>query len=534
MRRIQRTGLIAIILLSAHQLFALDIIPYPLRVETKSGSFNLNHSSGILYTGNCQKEGAFLKAVLEKENHGSLPVEPFSSSQFENPIICTVNAKQYEGMGSEGYDLTVSPDKIQINAANPAGIFYAVQTLRQLVTASNFIPCCHIYDKPRFAWRSFMLDEARYFKGEQVVKQLLDQMALLKMNVFHWHLTDDQGWRIEIKKYPKLTTIGSKRDSTQQGVWPSGWNSSVYDGVPHEGFYTQAQIKEIVQYASERHITVVPEIEMPGHASAAIAAYPNLGAENKPIKVPVKFGVQYNVFNVADQKVQKFIQEVLDEVMNLFPSNVIHIGGDEVRYDQWKNSPQVQAYLKQQGLNSPADLQVSFTNNISHLLESKHRRMMGWNEILGGKIHDYNDNQDAVAQQKLSRSAIVQFWVGDTSLITTAAEAGYDIVNSNNEYTYLDYDDKSITLEKAYSFEPVPAALPARDTAKILGLGCQMWGEWIPTVDRMNERIYPRLAAYAETGWTSRSNKDYKRWLSRLPALEAQWSKAGIHFTAAK
>ncbi|HVU55128.1 MAG TPA: beta-N-acetylhexosaminidase [Puia sp.] len=532
MRRIQHIGLMAISLFFAQRLFALDIIPYPLRVESKSGSFNLGRSSGILYAGNCQKEAEFLKAILEKENHGSLPVKAFSASAFENPIICTIDATLNGSLGNEGYDLTVSTDKIQIRAANPAGVFYAIQTIRQLITGSNIVPCCHIFDKPRFAWRSFMLDEGRYFKGEQVVKQLLDQMALLKMNVFHWHLTDDQGWRIEIKKYPLLTKVGSRRDSTQQGVWPSGWKSDVYDGVPHQGYYTQQQIKDIVKYAAERHITIIPEIEMPGHASAAIAAYPYLGAENKSIKVPVKFGVQYNVFNVADPKVQKFIENVLDEVLDLFPSKVIHIGGDEVRYDQWKNSPAVMDYIKQQGLSSPADLQVSFTNNISQLLESKHRRMMGWNEILGGKIHDYN--QDGGAQQKLSRSAIIQFWVGDTSLIRTAAASGYDIVNSFNEFTYLDYDEKSISVEKAYSFEPVPAGLPAQDTAKILGLGCQMWGEWIPTVDRMNERVYPRLAAYAEVGWTSKGNKDYGRFIGRLPAMEDYWKSQGIHFTAVK
>jgi len=527
MRRIQRIGLVAISILCAQRLFALDIIPYPLQVEEKTGVFDLGHSSGILYSANCRTEAEFLHDILEKEYHLSVPVKAPAAA---GSIVCTVNATLVGRLGKEGYDLTVSPNKVQVRAADPAGVFYAIQTLRQLITDGRAIPCCHIFDKPRFAWRSFMLDEGRYFKGEKVVKQLLDQMALLKMNVFHWHLTDDQGWRIEIKKYPLLTTIGSKRDSTQTGAW----GSTVYDGVRHEGYYTQQQIKNIVRYAAERHITVVPEIEMPGHASAAIASYPYLGVENKPIKVPVKFGVQYNVFNVADSRVETFIQDVLDEVLALFPSKVIHIGGDEVRYDQWKSSPQVQAYLKQHGLNSPADLQVSFTNNISHLLENKHRRMMGWNEILGGKIHDYNDNQDAVARQKLSKSAIVQFWAGDTSLITTAAEAGYDIVNSFNEYTYLDYDYKSISLEKAYSFEPIPASLPARDTARILGLGCQMWGEWIPTVDRMNAQIYPRLAAYAEVGWTSRRNKDYNRWLAGLPALEGRWNSEGIHFTAIK
>lgn len=530
MRIVQRISLAALFFFFAQRLFALDIIPYPLQVETKQGAFNLGKSSGILYSGNCQKEAEFFKAVLEKESHGSLPVKAFSSSAWDNPIVFTIDAKMAGSVGTEGYDIMVKPDNIQVRAADAAGIFYAIQTLRQMVTATNFIPACHIFDKPRFGWRSFMLDEGRYFKGEQVVKQLLDQMALLKMNVFHWHLTDDQGWRIEIKKYPLLTRVGGKRDSTQTGEWPSGWNSTTYDVTPHQGFYTQQQIKDIVRYAADRHITVVPEIEMPGHASAAIAAYPYLGAENKPIKVPVKFGVQYNVFNVADPKVEQFIENVLDEVLDLFPSKVIHIGGDEVRYDQWKNSPMVQAYLQQHGLSSPADLQVSFTNNISHVLEAKHRRMMGWNEILGGKTHDFN--QDAVAQQKLSQSAIIQFWVGDTSMISTAAAAGYDIVNSFNEYTYLDYDHKSISLEKAYSFDPVPVGLPYRDTVKILGLGCQMWGEWIPTVEKMNARIYPRIAAFAETGWTSRANKDYQKFTARLRAMEARWTGLGIHFTA--
>jgi hexosaminidase len=273
---------------------------------------------------------------------------------------------------------------------------------------------------------------------------------------------------------------------------------------------------------------------MPGHASAAIAAYPFLGAEGKQIRVPAKFGVQYDIYNVADPRVLTFIHDVLDEVMALFPSKVVHIGGDEVKYDQWKNSPQVTAYMQQQGLASPADLQVSFTNGISNYLEAHHRRMMGWNEILGGKVHDYNDNQDAVASKKLSHGAIIQFWTGDTSLITKAAAAGYDIVNSLSDYTYLDYDDKAISLEKAYSFEPVPAGLPQRDTAKILGPGCQMWGEWIPTVDRMNERIYPRLAAYAEVGWTSRLNKDFRRFTAGLPFLENRWAAEGIHWSVNK
>ncbi|MBN9385626.1 MAG: beta-N-acetylhexosaminidase [Chitinophagaceae bacterium] len=534
MRRLQHIGLLALSIICTQYVLALDIIPYPLQVETRSGTFAITSSTTILYAVNCRQEADFLLDVLKKEHHLQIAARPYKAPIAAGSIVFTVDASSGTRLGKEGYDLTVDGNKVQIRAATPTGVFYAIQTLRQLIAGGSSIPCCHIFDKPRFAWRSFMLDEGRYFKGEKVVKQLLDEMALLKLNTFHWHLTDDHGWRIEIKKYPQLTTIGSKRDSSQTGVWPSGWNSTTYDGVPHEGYYTQEQIKDIIRYAAERHITIVPEIEMPGHASAAIAAYPFLGATGKQIRVPVKFGVQYDIYNVADPKVLTFVHDVLQEVMDLFPSRVIHIGGDEVRYDQWKNSPQVMAYLQKQGLASPADLQVSFTNGISNFLAAHHRRMMGWNEILGGKVHEYNDNQDAVAKEKLSHEAIIQFWKGDTNLIIKAAAAGYDIVNSLSDDTYLDYDEKAISLEKAYSFEPVPASLPQHDAARILGLGCQMWGEWIPTVESMDLHVYPRLAAYAEVGWTSRQNKDFRRFTTGLPLLEARWTDKGIHWTAAK
>jgi hexosaminidase len=536
MRLSQYIGQLALSLISIGHLSAQHIIPYPLKVETKPGNFTLTPSATILYAATCKQEASLLHEVLATEHHLQVPAALYKTPAAAGAITLTLDASLTSSLGKEGYDLTVEQDGIKARAATSTGIFYAIQTLRQLITsgptsasssASASIPACHISDKPRFAWRSFMLDEGRYFKGEAVVKQLLDEMAYLKMNIFHWHLTDDHGWRIEIKKYPLLTTIGSKRDSSQMGVWPSGWSSTVYDGVPHQGSYTQQQIKDILRYAAERHITVVPEIEMPGHASAAIAAYPFLGAAGKQIKVPTKFGVQDDIYNVSDPKVLTFIHDVLGEVMALFPSQVIHIGGDEVRYGQWKNSPQVMAYIRQQGLASPADLQISFTNGISNFLEERHRRMMGWNEILGDKVHEFNDNRDTAASQKLSRQAIIQFWKGDISLITKAAAAGYDIVNSYSDYTYLDYDAKGISLEKAYTFDPVPAGLPQRDTARILGLGCQMWGEWIPTVERMNERIYPRLAAYAEVGWTSRLNKDLQRFTATLPALEARWTSKG-------
>jgi len=517
MRTLQRIGFLAMAILCTQYVLALDIIPYPLRVEMRPGSFALSRST-ILYAANCRQEAEFFLDVLKKEHRLEIAARPYKVPPGAGAIVLSVDATLAGRLGKEGYDLTAGQDKIQVRAATPTGIFYAIQTLRQLITAGGTIPGCHIFDKPRFAWRSFMLDEGRYFKGEKVVRQLLDEMALLKMNIFHWHLTDDHGWRIEIKKYPLLTTIGSKRDSSQVGVWPTGWGSTTYDGVPHEGFYTQEQIKNIIRYAAERHITIVPEIEMPGHASAAIAAYPFLGAEGRQIRVPVKFGVQYNIYNVANPKVLTFVHDVLQEVMGLFPSRVIHIGGDECKYDQWKNSPQVMDYMRQQRLGSPADLQISFTNGLSNFLAAHRRRMMGWNEILG---------------EKLNHDAIIHFWIGDTTLIIKAAAAGYDIVNSLSDNTYLDYDDKAISLEKAYSFEPVPASLPQRDTARILGLGCQMWGEWIPTVESMEQHVYPRLAAYAEVGWTNRSNKDFHRFMAGMPALEARWTEEGIHWSTA-
>jgi hexosaminidase len=350
-------------------------------------------------------------------------------------------------------------------------------------------------------------------------------MALLKMNVFHWHLTDDQGWRIEIKKYPKLTEVGSKRKMSETGTWLSG----VFDSIPHAGYYTQEQIKDIIQYAADRHIRIVPEIEMPGHASAAIASYPWLGAENKKIEVPTSFGIKADVFNVADPRVKNFLHDVLDEVMAIFPSRVIHIGGDEVKYDQWKASAQVNAYMKKNHIATPADLQIDFTNGIASYLEKHHRRMMGWNEILGGH-HQNNDSADSHANSKLSKTAIIDFWTGDPKIVSAAARKGYDVVNAYWLYTYLDYDYKTTSLEKAYSFNAIPDSLPGKYRNKILGINTQMWGEWIPTVKRMNYLLYPRIAAMAETGWTDPAKKNYHRFFDALlnGYLKNHWENEGI------
>ena len=434
--------------------------------------------------------------------------------------------KENKDLPEEAYILTVTSNQITAEASSAAGCFYAIQTFRQLMkltgSGSYTIANCMINDQPAFSWRAYLLDEARYFKGKNAVKEILDEMALLKMNIFQWHLTDDAGWRVEIKKYPLLTEIGAWRDSTQLG----NWQSKKYDSNPHGGFYSQSDIRELVAYATERHITIVPEIEMPGHMSAAIAAYPWLGASGKSITVPVNFGVKYDVLNVAEEKVYGFIEDVLKEIMDLFPGKLIHIGGDEVRHDQWKTNAAINAIMEKESFENYSDMHVYFVNRISKYIEKNGRRMMGWNDILGKNLHEWSN--EANTTQSLAKNTIIHFWKGDSTLLNDAIEQGYEIVNSYHEFTYLDYDYKSIPLEKSYSFAPVPADLSNGKTANILGLGCQMWGEWIPTVSGMYRKTFPRIAAYAEVGWTDVVNKDYGRFLSSLENLKRHWDRKGI------
>ncbi len=507
----------------------ITIIPKPNSVEIQNGIFNLSATSRIYYDKGCKNEANYLKQLLEKEHTLNLQIAEKKSGQIPTGgIHLNTSVIDADTMTHEEYRLKVDPKNIVLTGSTPTGIFYAIQSLRQIIKDQGnkqlSIQCLTINDRPRFGWRAFMLDEGRYFKGAEVVKDLLDEMALLKMNTFHWHLTDDGGWRIEIKKYPKLTEIGSKRRMSELGTWLS----NVFDSVPHSGFYTQAQVKEIIKYAADRHITIIPEIEMPGHASAAIASYAWLGAEKKQIEVPISFGIKPDVFNVADPKVKSFLHDVLDEVMKLFPSKIVHIGGDEVKYDQWKASAEVQAYMKANSIKTPADLQIEFTNSISNYLQQHEHRMIGWNDILGG-LHGNNDSTDASAKGKLSESTIIQFWTGNPEIVTQAALKGHDVVNSYWDYTYLDYDYKATPLSKAYNFNPVPASLPKESHNKIIGIGTQMWGEWIPTVKRMNYLIYPRIAAMAETGWTSNEQKNFETFKSALNNyLIPHWNKKGI------
>ena len=500
-----------------------QIIPQPQQIDYSPGFFKIKNNPVISYTDELNNEALLLQEYLLTDYKINASVKQGNSGNIkiilDNPILSDK---------PEGYQLTVSKKNIEIKAGTSAGIANGIQTLRQLIKKRDNVFAVQratITDYPAFSWRAFMLDEARHFKGKEVVLSILDEMARLKMNTFHWHLTNDQGWRIEIKKYPRLTEIGAFRDSTEMPLVGSG----IFDGKPHGGFYTQKDIREIVDYASKRHITIVPEISMPGHSCAAIAAYPELGTSGKKIKVPGKFGVHYEVLKVSDPKVKDFLEDVIDEVITLFPGPVIHIGGDEIKYDQWKASPEIRAYMKEKGLKTPAELQIYFTNEISNMLDKKGKKMMGWNEITGDKLHDYQSVEDTKdIAQPLAKGTIVHFWKGDPELIKKTVSKGYNVVNSYHSFTYLNYSYSSIPLSKAYSFNPVPEGLSPEESSKILGLGCQMWGEVIPTIKDMTIDIYPRIAAYAETGWTENKNKDYKRFLKSLENLKKFWTDKGL------
>ena len=504
------------------------IIPQPQTMQVTAGTFGINKSIVIAADHSFTEEAKFLADTLKQ-------TADVNAAYNSKGNILFIQVPKTD-IKDEGYTLEVLSNRIVIKASSKAGAFYAVQTIIQMLPAEVSagkkvslplsLPTVKISDAPRFAWRAFMLDEGRHFKGETEVKKLLDQMAMLKMNVFHWHLTDDQGWRIEIKKYPKLTTIGSKRTDTQIG----GWNSPKRSGEAHAGFYTQEQIRDIVNYAADRHITIVPEIGMPGHASAAIASYPILGTTGKEIPVMTVFGKAYDTYNPARESTYQILSEILDEVCELFPSKIIHIGGDEVRFTQWQESEEVKALMERENLKTMADVQTYFTNRMSQIVAAKGRRIMGWNEIMGEDLHGFLKDGQTGQAATLSTDAVVHFWKGSAALATKAIKKGHDVINSWDSYTYLDYNYSSISLHKAYHFDPIIPGLEPQYHSAIKGFGCQMWGEWIPTVERMESRVYPRIAAFAEVGWTELDRKNWDGFNYRMTKQSKKWDLLGIHY----
>jgi hexosaminidase len=408
-------------------------------------------------------------------------------------------------LGREGYRLTVEPGKIEIEAPEPTGAFYGIQSLIQLLVGRDVIspytlPACIITDHPRFAWRGFMLDEGRHFMGKETVLRLLDQMALQKLNVFHWHLTEDQGWRIEIKRYPKLTEIGAQRKGTSRGF------TGKHDGIQHAGFYTQDEIREIVEYATRRNILVVPEVEFPGHSLAALAAYPELSCTGGPFEVCTHFGILPELYCAGNEEVFTFLEGVLDEILALFPSPYIHIGGDEAPKGRWKKCPKCQERLHAEGLKNENELQVYFTNRIAAYLAERGRRIVGWNQILG---------------RGLDTGAIPQFWAFGKKSFWKALEAGHEGILSPFFDVYLDHSHALTSLSRAYRYEPLDPALSAQAAQRVLGLEAPLWSEFVRSQARLDYQVYPRLPAYAETAWTPPELKNYADFRSRLePFLE--------------
>ncbi len=507
----------------------ISIIPKPVKCVPTGGSFKLTADTTIVAAGAASAVGQQLAAALAPAT-GFWPRVVASSTQDAGTIRLQIDRSQTSrsasAHGAEGYRLSVTPQQVTISAPQPAGLFYGVQSLRQLLPPAIFreaavhgvdwvIPCVEIEDAPRFAWRGMMLDVVRHFMPKEFVKKFIDLLALHKYNTLHWHLTDDQGWRVEIKRYPRLTEIGAWRQETLVGKldWRNPNYVEVYDGKRHGGFYTQDDIREIVAYAAARYVNIVPEIEMPGHAQAAIAAYPELGNTGEQLSPRTKWGICENVFN-ADEATIVFLQNVLAEVLDLFPSPFIHVGGDECPKVQWKASPAAQARMKELGLVNEEELQSYFIRRMDQFLTAHGRRLIGWDEILEGG---------------LAPGATVMSWRGEAGGIA-AARAKHDVVMAPNIYTYFDYyqaEDKDaeplaiggyVPLEKAYNYNPIPADLTDGEAKHVLGTQAQLWTEYIPNPKHLEYMAYPRACAHAEVAWTPLAGKDFADFQARLGA----------------
>jgi hexosaminidase len=413
--------------------------------------------------------------------------------------------------GAEAYRLEVTPQGIEVAARDPRGLFYGIQTLRQLIAASpQAVPAVRILDAPRFAYRGLHLDVGRHFFPVEFIKKYIDLLAAFKLNTFHWHLTEDQGWRLEIKKYPKLTEVGAWRKETIVGHARRGPKG--YDGVPHGGFYTQEQAREVVAYARDRGVTVLPEIEMPGHSLAALAAYPEYANVPGPFEVRTTWGISEEVF-APSEGTFRFLEDILREVMAIFPSEYIHIGGDEAPKRRWKESPLAQEIIKKEKLAGEDELQSWFIRRIERFLNTHGRRLIGWDEILEGG---------------LAPDATVMSWRGTKGGIA-AAKQGHDVVMAPQEDLYFDHYQADpeheplaigglTPIEDTYRYEPVAAELSASEARHVLGPQACVWTEYMPTTEQVEYMAYPRALALAEIAWSPREARDWASFSARLPA----------------
>jgi hexosaminidase len=508
------------------------IIPKPLELVRLDGAFSLKPGTPIQVAGEARAVAAYLQDLIRRATGGLPELTETGAGQARPGTILLTTATAEPGLGDEGYALSVTSDSVTMRAPQAAGLFYAVQTLRQLLPPEIEnrtggsprawdIPALAITDRPRFPWRGLMLDVARHCFPVEFVKRFIDLLAMHKLNVLHWHLTDDQGWRVEIEKYPRLVEIGSRRQAT-----PFPADRRRLDGIPYAGFYTQAQIQEVVQYAADRFVTLVPEIEMPGHALAALASYPELGCTGGPYAVGTYWGIQEDVFCAGNERVYAFLEDVLDEVIRLFPGQFVHIGGDECPKRRWQGCPKCQAMIKQTGLKDESELQSYFVKRMESALAGMGRRLIGWDEILEGGLAPH---------------ASVMSWRGIQGGIAAAA-AGHDVVMSPTSHCYFDYyqsEDQAkeppaifgfIPLEKVYAYQPVPSELPPDQAAHILGAQGNVWTEYMPHGRQVEYMTYPRACALSEVVWSSPPSPDYQEFLGRLRVHLTRLDALGVHF----
>lgn len=516
---------VAWVLLSASGSLALGterllpLVPQPLRVEWFEHPLYLTNDCHVLVPRGkpeIRAVGEYLAAELRHVTGFGIPVlegsGPLAHSQIALALVADGPLAR---RGAEAYELTVGSSVLTLRAATAAGLFRGAQTIRQLLSSNAAtssqpadvrwtFPGVRITDEPRYRWRGMLLDCCRHFMPREFVKRYIDLLACHKLNVLHWHLTEDQGWRIEIRRYPKLTEVGAWRRATRASETPRD------AGGRYGGFYTQAEIREIVAYAASRHITIVPEIELPGHALAALAAYPEYSCTGGPFEVGVEWGVYDDVYCAGNDATFQFLTDVLDEVIELFPGTYIHIGGDECPKKRWEACPKCQARMQSEGLKDAHELQSYFIRRIERHLNARGRRLIGWDEILEGG---------------LAPNATVQSWRGLEGAIA-AAKAGHDVICSPTSHCYLDYPqapDPSkpdwmavTTLEKAYSFEPTPDALTAAEAKHVLGLEGNLWSERTPPPEAVDRQVFPRLCALAEVGWSAKEARNWDDFQRRL------------------
>ena len=493
-----------------------EIVPLPQHIQIQKGDpFLLHNKVQILMGSGLQQEATFLQAYLRELTGYSLTV----SEKRQNKTVYIELRVSPEVTEAEGYILTVTKKGITITGGSAAGVFYGIQTLRKAVSVAGSndtnmpeavvtMPAVVIKDYPRFSWRGMHLDCSRHFFPVPFIKKFIDLLAMHNMNIFHWHLTDDQGWRIEIRKWPRLMEIGSQRSGTVIGT-----NSDLDDEMPYGGYYTQAEARDIVAYAAERHITVIPEIDMPGHMLAALASYPELGCTGGSYQVGHFWGVYKDVLCAGNPKVYQFVEDVLTEIMDIFPSEVIHIGGDETPTEKWETCPRCQKVSA--GLQANETLQGYFTRRVFDFLAKNNRRALGWDELL---------------ENNAPASSMIMSWRGSAPGAKAAA-LGHDVIMSPTTHCYFDYQQVEETLfepsrcggyipiERVYSLDPAPDSLSVEVRNHILGTQANLWSEYMTTESTVEYQALPRMSAIAEVQWTLPAHKDYAGFKQRLTRL---------------